>query len=50
MVVERDFIGVASLEDILISILSYQIDSISDDLYDSYRANVIPSKTEGVAE
>lgn len=50
MTVERVFTGTANLEDVLISILSNQIDSITTNLYDDDRANVIPSNTEGVAE
>lgn len=49
MTVERVFTGTADLEDVLISILSNQIDSIATNLYDDDRANVIPSNTEGVA-
>ncbi|MEF3310759.1 hypothetical protein PV433_17895 [Paenibacillus sp. GYB004] len=50
MQVERTFIGTASLEDILSSILSHQFDSIKVNQYDDDRANVIPSDSEGVAE
>lgn len=50
MKVERVFTGTVNLEDILSSILSNQIDSLTDGLYHEDRANVIPSDTEGVAE
>ena len=50
MKVERTFVGTASLEDILSSILSHQIDTIEVEKYDNDRANVIPSHMEGVTE
>lgn len=39
MKVERTFVGTASLEDILSSILSHQIDTIEAEKYDNDRAN-----------
>ncbi|WP_159081804.1 hypothetical protein [Paenibacillus sp. CAA11] len=50
MKIERTFVGTASLEDILSSILSHQIDTIEAEKYDNDRANVIPSHMEGVTE
>lgn len=50
MIVERTFVGTASLEDILSSVLSHQIDTIEAEKYDKDRANVIPSHMEGVTE
>ncbi|MGF9715102.1 hypothetical protein [Paenibacillus naphthalenovorans] len=50
MEIERTFVGTASLEDILSSILSNQIDTIEAEIYDNDRANVIPSHMEGVTE
>ncbi|MNP85372.1 hypothetical protein D3C76_1850840 [compost metagenome] len=50
MKIERTFVGTASLEDILSSILSQQIDTIEAEKYDDIRANVIPSHMEGVAK
>ncbi|WP_165842317.1 hypothetical protein [Paenibacillus xerothermodurans] len=49
MKIERTFTGTANLEDILLSILSTQIDSITAKMYDEVRANAIPSNTEGAA-
>lgn len=50
MIIERKFTGTANLEEVLLSLLSNQIDSIADGLYDEGRTNVIPSDMEGVAE
>lgn len=50
MIIEREFTGTAMLEEVLLSLLNNQIDSIADSIYDDVRTNVIPSNTEGVAE
>ena len=50
MIIERNFTGTDNLEDILLSILSGQIDKIIMNPYHEDRANAIPSDTEGVAE
>lgn len=50
MEIERAFIGTANLEDILLSLLTNQIDNIIANLYDKDGADAIPSNTEGAAE
>lgn len=46
MKIERTFTGTANLEDILLSIISGQIDKIIIKPYDENRANAIPSETD----
>lgn len=52
MQIQRNFIGTASIEDILLSILNHQIDKIITVSYDEERANAIPSEmdTEGMVK
>ncbi|MEJ8548653.1 hypothetical protein [Brevibacillus borstelensis] len=50
MKIERTFIGTVKLEDLLITLLRNQIDSIVSAMYDEHRANAIPSISEGAAE
>ncbi|WP_175400638.1 hypothetical protein [Paenibacillus sp. KS1] len=46
MNIERRFTGTTNIEDILLSIISGQIDKIITIPYDEIRANAIPSETE----
>ncbi len=46
MNIKREFIGTSKLEDILLSLISGQIDKILTFPYDEFRANAIPSETE----
>jgi hypothetical protein len=50
MQVEHVYVGTASLEETLSSILRNLFDSNAASLYDEKRANVIPSDTEGAAK
>lgn len=47
MVIEREFIGTEILEDVLSSIVDYQIDKMINSFYDKERTNAT-SELEGV--
>lgn len=46
MKIEREFIGSSALEDIILSVLTSQIDKILLFPYDKNRADAIPSETD----
>lgn len=49
MIIEREFTGSETLEEVLLSFVDYVIDKISNASYDNDRTNVTPKKN-GVSE
>ncbi|WP_186317497.1 hypothetical protein [Priestia flexa] len=49
MIIEREFKGTETIENVLLSFLDYVIDKVSNASYDSDRTNVTP-ETKGVAK
>jgi hypothetical protein len=49
MIIEREFNGTETLEEVLLSFINYAIDKMTNASYDNDRTNVTPEK-KGVAE